>query len=223
MADMRGFGRMDVNDRGGAHDHAYADGRGIAARPGPTPSQTIGPFFAYGLTPGAYGYPLRDIHSNDLAGPAVPGERIMLEGQVFDANGAPVHDAMVEIIQADGAGAYAERPRNDGFTGYGRCGTGAEGPADGGGDTRFRFRTIRPGATGEACCPFIAVVLTMRGLLNHCVTRVYFPEDTLHRDPVLAAVPEARRHTLIAFASAPGRYRFDIHMRGENETVFFDV
>ncbi|MEO0761183.1 MAG: hypothetical protein AAFZ09_05155, partial [Pseudomonadota bacterium] len=129
MADMRGFGAMDAGDRGGAHDFAYADGRAVAATPGPTPSQTVGPFFAYGLTPGRYGYPLREIHTADLAGPAVAGERIVVEGQVFDATGAPVHDAMVEILQADATGTYVEAPRNDGFTGYGRFGTGAGGPA----------------------------------------------------------------------------------------------
>lgn len=220
MADMPGFGSMDLHDRGGAHDYGYADGRDTPATPGPTPSQTIGPFFAYGLTPGPYGYPLREIHTTDLAGPEVPGERITIEGQVFDAGGTPVHDAMVEILQADSLGGYVTAPRNDGFTGYGRAGTGAQGPE---GDTRFVFRTIRPGATEPGAAPFISVIVTMRGLLNHCVTRIYFPEDVHDGDKVLAAVPEDRRATLIARSLEPGRYRFDIHMQGDRETVFFDV
>ncbi|MEM8596270.1 MAG: protocatechuate 3,4-dioxygenase subunit alpha, partial [Pseudomonadota bacterium] len=214
MADMRGYGAMDLRDRGGAHDYRYEDGRGVMASPGPTPSQTVGPFFAYGLTPKAYGYPLHDIHTNELAEPEVAGERIVLEGQVFDAEGAPVHDAMVEILQADSTGTYVRQPRNDGFTGYGRMGTGAMGSAKDGGDTRFVFHTIRPGATGPGCCPSITLILTMRGLLNHCVTRIYFPEDAASTDPVLSAVPEARRSTLIAKPLGPGRYRFDIQMRG---------
>lgn len=227
MADMPGFGAMDPDDRGGAHAFAYPDGRAVPASPGPTPSQTVGPFFAYGLTPGAYGYPLREIHGGDLAGPEVPGQRITLEGQVFDAAGAPVHDAMVEILQADSLGAYVTAPRNDGFTGYGRAGTGAgvgaSGPAAAGGDTRFIFRTVKPGATGPGAAPFAVLILTMRGLLNHCITRVYFPEDAPETDPVLAAVPEARRATLIAEALGPLHYRFDIRMQGARETVFFDV
>ena len=220
MADLPDFGGMNLKDRGGPHDYLYPDAGSGPVSTGPTPSQTLGPFFAYGLTPGAYGYPLPEIHSNDLAGPAVAGSRIAVEGQVFDAAGVPVHDAMVEILQADGQGTYAERPRNDGFTGYGRFGTGSEGP---GGDKRFLFRTVKPGATEPGAAPFIAAILTMRGLLNHCITRIYFPEDALAQDPVLAAVPEERRRTLIAEAIGPGRYRFDIRMRGERETVFFDV
>ena len=218
MAEMRDFGPMPLSPRGGPHDFSYP-GPGQPS-PGPTPSQTVGPFFAYGLTPGAYGYPLPEIHGNDLAGPETAGERISIEGQVFDAQGAPVHDAMVEILQADAAGQYVERPRNDGFTGYGRCGTGSQGPQ---GDTRFTFRTVRPGPTQASAAPFIALILTMRGLLNHCVTRLYFPEESHAGDPVLSQVPEARRQTLIAAAIAPGRYRFDIHMQGPRETVFFDV
>ncbi|MEL6481594.1 MAG: protocatechuate 3,4-dioxygenase subunit alpha [Pseudomonadota bacterium] len=223
MADMRGYGTMDLEDRGGAHDFHYEDGRATPPTPGPTPSQTVGPFFAYGLTPGPYGYAWRDIHTSDLTRPDLAGERIVVEGQVFDANDLPVHDAMVEILQADANGAYASAPRNDGFTGYGRAGTGALGPTTAGGDARFEFRTIRPGAPAPGTCPHITLILTMRGLLNHCVTRLYFPEDAPHVDQVLSAVPEARRPTLIAVATAPGRYRFDIRMRGPRETVFFDV
>ena len=223
MADMHGFGRMDEDDRGGPHAFAYPEGSAVPPSPGPTPSQTVGPFFAFGLTPGAYGYPLREIHGSDLAGPEVPGERIEIAGRVLDAAGAPVHDAMVELLQPDAAGAWISRPRSDGFTGYGRCGTGSGGPAEAGGEPGFRFRTVRPGPAAAGALPCIVLILTMRGLLNHCVTRMYFPEDAPHDDPVLAAVPPARRATLIAAAAGTGRYRFDIRMRGERETVFFDV
>jgi protocatechuate 3,4-dioxygenase alpha subunit len=220
MADMPGFGRMDVSDRGGPHDFSYEDARSVPASPGLTPSHTVGPFFAYGLTPGPYAYPLHEIHRTDLASAAVPGMRLMIEGQVFDGTGAPVHDAMVELLQADSSGIYAAAPRNDGFTGYGRCGTGAEGR---GGDTHFRFRTIKPGVTLPGAAPFLTLIVTMRGLLNHCITRMYFPGDDVSRDPVLSQVPRHRRHTLLAKEAAPDRYRFDIHMQGENETVFFDI
>ncbi len=219
MADLRRLGSMG----GGQHAFEYRDEGQVPPSAGPTPSQTVGPFFAYGLTPGAYGYPFREIHTSDLAGPDVSGERISVEGQVFDGGDVPVHDAMVEILQADSSGQYVAAPRNDGFTGYGRFGTGGRGPAEAGGDTRFVFRTVRPGATQAGAAPFLTLVLVMRGLLNHCVTRIYFPEDDLEGDPVLAQVPAGRRETLVAQALSPGCYRFDIHMQGERETVFFDV
>ncbi len=220
MTEMAGFGRMDVTDRGGPHAFEYPDERAVAATPGLTPSHTVGPYFAYGLTPGPYGYPHRDLHKTDLAAASVAGERLIIEGQVFDGNAVPVHDAMVELIQADSAGIYVDSPRNDGFTGYGRCGTGAEGRQ---GDTHYRFRTVKPGVTLAGAAPFVTLIITMRGLLNHCITRMYFPGDNLSRDPVLRQVPRDRRHTLMSRETAPGRYRFDIHMQGDSETVFFDL
>lgn len=220
MTEMQGFGRMDLADRGGPHAFEYPDARTAPASPGLTPSHTVGPCFAYGLTPGSYGYPLREIHRTDLAPGDVAGERVVIEGQVFDGNGLPVHDAMIELIQADGTGTYAHAPRNDGFTGYGRCGTGAEGRQ---GDTNFRFRTIKPGVTLPGAAPFLTLIVTMRGLLNHCITRMYFPGDDLSRDPVLSQVPRTRRHTLMSRDIGPGRYRFDIRMQGDDETVFFDL
>lgn len=223
MADMREYGSMDLNNRGGTHEYLYDDGRDVAASHGPTPSQTVGPFFAYGLTPGSYGYAMRDIHSNTLGTDDISGERVIIDGHVFDGEGLAVHDALIEIVQADSTGKYVSEPRNDGFTGYGRFGTGANGRAESGGDTRFRFHTIKPGATATDQAPFVTVIVTMRGLLNHMVTRIYFPDDALDTDAVLIQVPESRRHTLVAKPVGIGHYRFDIHMQGDQETVFFDV
>lgn len=223
MADMHGFGKMDWNDRAGKHDFFYGDAEATPPTRGVTPSQTIGPFFAYGLTPGPYGYAHDEIHTSHLAGDATEGEAITIEGRVFDGNGVSVHDAMVEIIQADAAGRYAREPRNDGFTGYGRFGTGASGKEEDGGDTHFRFHTVKPGATQEGAAPFITVIVTMRGLLNHYITRLYFPDDDLSTDPVLQQVPEDRRQTLICRQLKGNRYGFDIHMQGDRETVFFDL
>ena len=222
MSESREFGTINIDDRGGTHDFQYTDGRHVQASNGLTPSQTIGPFFAYGLTPGAYGYPLEEIHSNMLAGPNVAGTHITIEGQIFDGEDVPVHDAMVEIIQADSNGNYVKKLRNDGFTGYGRMGTGAQGKAEDGGDTRFVFSTIKPGVTQPGSAPYITFIVTMRGLLNHCITRMYFPEDEHDSDPILQQMPEARRQTLIGEPSGKNCYRFDVYMQGENETVFFD-
>lgn len=205
--------------RGGTHAFDYGDYRQVETSDGPTPSQTVGPFFAYGLTPGAYGYALPEIHGGDLALGPVEGERIVIQGQVLDGDGVPVHDAMVELVQADAAGVFVNAPRNDGFTGFGRCGTGAGGPS---GDTRFRFATVKPGAVGPGYAPCVTLIVMARGMLNHVITRMYFPGD-LAGDPVLEQVPEARRHTLIATKLAPGRYGFDIRLQGADETVFFDL
>lgn len=220
MADMKDFGEMDVSDRGGKHDYHYDDAKHIPASPGLTPSQTVGPFFAYGLTPGAYGYPLEEIHTNNLVDDDMEGTRITIEGQVFDGTGSAVHDAVIELIQADHQGNYQSNTRNYAFAGFGRMGTGADGKE---GDTRFVFNTIKPGITQEGGAPSITLIIFMRGLLNHCITRVYFEGDDLSSDPILSQVPEARRQTLIAKEITPNHYRFDIHMQGEKETVFFDI
>ena len=191
-----------------------------------TPSQTVGPFFAYGLTPGQYGYPFASIAGGDLATSDADGERIRIEGRVFDGEGKPVPDAMIEIWQADGQGRYAHpldaRGSNTGFKGFGRVGTGTDP------DLRFIFNTVKPGPTDGRQAPHINVTVFARGLPLHAFTRIYFSdeEEANERDPVLAVVPPERRSTLIAKreTSADGIvYRFDIHLQGAVETVFFDV
>jgi len=194
---------------------------------GQTPSQTVGPYFAYGLTPEQYGYPsLTAIASADLRTPDVQGQPIRIEGRVFDGNGAPVDDAMIEIWQADPEGRYAHpadgRTGNLSFKGFGRCGTGTDP------EHRFVFDSVKPGAVDGSQAPHVNVIVFMRGLLSHLYTRLYFADETTAnaQDPVLQSVPDARRGTLIARPSQDGGvtvYRFDIHMQGDKETVFFDV
>jgi protocatechuate 3,4-dioxygenase alpha subunit len=192
---------------------------------GQTPSQTVGPFFAYGLVPAQYGYAFASLFGADLAEARTPGTPIELRGRVLDGNGETVGDAMIEILHADAQGRYpASRSEVEatGFRGFGRAGTGTlPGHA-------FAFRTIKPGVTHDGQAPHINVIVTMRGLLNHAFTRVYFDDETAAnaRDPVLLSVPEARRGTLIARrdpSAAGAVYRIDIRMQGEAETVFFDV
>ena len=187
-----------------------------------TPSQTVGPFFAYGLVPAQYGYPAPSLAGPDLAGEAVAGERIRIIGQVLDGERQPVNDALIEVFQADAAGRLPDGRRNDGFTGFGRCGTGTDAAH------RFAFTTVKPGVAAPPAAPHIAVTVFMRGLLSHVFTRLYFSDDaTLHAaDPVLASLPADRRGTLIAARQntpAGPVYRFDIHMQGSRETVFFDL
>ncbi|MBM7456629.1 protocatechuate 3,4-dioxygenase alpha subunit [Oceanisphaera litoralis] len=194
-----------------------------------TPSQTVGPYFAYGLTPQQYHYPFSQIAGSQLVQGEVKGERIRITGQVFDGQGERVDDAMIEIWQANAAGRFkhpldqrAERPLDDGFLGFGRCGTGTST------DQSFSFDTVKPGAAQDGHAPFITVVVFLRGLLSHAYTRIYFADEAAanEADPVLNKVPAERRQTLIAHRAdtATGvEYRFDIHMQGPQETVFFDV
>jgi protocatechuate 3,4-dioxygenase, alpha subunit len=191
-----------------------------------TPSQTVGPFFAYALTPEQYGYDFKSIAGGSLIEGDVPGQRIRIKGRVLDGKGEAIPDAMIEIWQADEQGRYAHpadpRGSNVGFKGFGRLGTGTDPEA------RFIFDTIKPGSVDGEQAPHINVVVFMRGLLVHAFTRLYFSDEAAAnaRDPVLTSVPAERRHTLIAVRddkAASATYRFDIRMQGPDETVFFDV
>ena len=190
-----------------------------------TPSQTVGPYFAYGLTSEQYGYDFRSLFGPILAEPQATGEHIRLSGRVFDGDGVPVPDAMLEIRQADAEGRFiASRAeaQASGFRGFGRCGTGTH-PS-----LHYWFDTVKPGAAAPGEAPCIDVIVTMRGMLLHAFTRVYFDDEREANacDPALGAVPAERRATLIAKRGAqPGGvgYRFDIHMQGPKETVFFDL
>ncbi|NLO55331.1 MAG: protocatechuate 3,4-dioxygenase subunit alpha [Gammaproteobacteria bacterium] len=194
-----------------------------------TPSQTVGPYFAYGLTAQQYRYANTQIADNQLVKGQVAGERIRITGQVFDGNGAAVDDALIEIWQANAAGRFnhpldqrSTRTLDTDFLGYGRCGTGTSS------DLSFSFDTIKPGAAQAGHAPFITVVVFMRGLLSHAYTRLYFSDEASanQADPVLSKVAEPRRATLLAQRKETGtgpEYQFDIHMQGAEETVFFDV
>jgi protocatechuate 3,4-dioxygenase alpha subunit len=186
-----------------------------------TPSQTVGPFFSLGLTRRTM---------NALATDSTQGERIRIEGQVFDGDGKPVPDAMIEIWQANAYGRYnhpddkQEKPLDPSFIGWGRCETDKNGV--------FFFETIKPGrvpgADGSVQAPHVNVTVFARGMLMHAYTRIYFGDEPANEtDPVLLSVKnKARRRTLVA--NREGRngknlYRFDIRLQGANETVFFDA
>ncbi len=192
---------------------------------GQTPSQTVGPYFAYGLTAEQYGYPFTSLFPPRIAQPHARGEHIRVTGRLFDGEGKTIPDAMVELshVDADGrAVASREAAAASGFRGFGRCGTGTSA------DQSFEFHTIKPGAAAPGSAPHINVIVMMRGMLVHAFTRLYFDDEAAANatDAVLAAVPTERRATLMAKRIAlPGgvEYRFDIHMQGANETVFFDL
>jgi protocatechuate 3,4-dioxygenase alpha subunit len=164
-----------------------------------TPSQTVGPFFSIGLS--------RQPRPTS-AGAATHGETVRVEGSMFDGIGTPVDDGLVEIWQA---GRFA------------RSATDAQG--------RFAFEIPRPDAVptcdGGWQAPHLNVIVFARGMLVHAFTRVYFADDSrTATDPLLATIDPARRPTLLASPrdSAGGNvYTWDIHLQGEQETVFFDA
>jgi len=190
-----------------------------------TPSQTVGPFLHIGLAPADYNF--RVLFGSSLAGPGVAGVPIEIEGAIRDGEGNVLPDALVEIWQADSDGRYPHpadgRPvRSNSFRGFGRAATDAAG--------QFHFATVKPGAVpapgGGLQAPHINVGIFARGLLKRLFTRIYFAGEALNAgDPILALVPEDRRHTLMAQPDTthPGRFRFDIRLQGADETVFFDA
>ena len=210
-----------------------------------TPWQTTGPFLHFGLPwkgaadlagdsdLGSRPDLIADGHDYGIARvysgrSNIGGERIELAGHVWDNTGAPVLDALLEIWQANAAGRYAspedhrtELPLDDNFIGYGRCALDAQGG--------FRFRTIRPGSVpgpgNSLQAPHIALGIIGPGFLKRLSTRIYFAGARENDDdPILNLVPGKRRQTLLA-CPEPGSniFRFDIHLGGERETVFFDI
>ena len=186
---------------------------------GPTPSQTIGPFFHDALT---------GEDRSELVPPEHP-EAVRIEGVIYDGAGDPVPDAMVEIWQANHAGRYNDPTDDredlpldpDTFSGFGRSGTDAGG--------EFSFVTVKPGPVPgpdrSLQAPHVMVSIFARGLLKRLVTRIYFPdeEESNAQDPVLSAIedPDLRK-TLVAHDQG-NVLRFDIRLQGENQTAFFGL
>src|SRR5215211_6861130 len=135
-----------------------------------TGSQTVGPFFHFGLTAKPNGRLV-----DRLSG----GEAITLVVRVTDGAGQPLNDAIVEVMQ-EGV--------------FGRMPTGEDGTCSFA-TIRPRMSSNEP----ENTAPHVFVCLFARGLLRHLHTRIYFAGDPgLDRDPVLALVPHDRRQTLLA-------------------------
>lgn len=209
---------------------------------GQTPSQTIGPFFHYGLPwkggadlvgksdmgarPELFPADHYMLATSGVTG-APKGEVIEISGCVRDGKGEPIVDAMIEIWQANAAGRYRsdDDPRGDiaidpHFVGFGRASTDESGI--------YRFRTIMPGRVpgpgNSLQAPHLAVSVFGRGLLKRLATRIYFNgAQGNETDPVLTLVDEERRNTLIAQRNAEGIWWLDIFIQGDRETVFFDL
>ncbi|TQS46537.1 protocatechuate 3,4-dioxygenase subunit alpha [Cryptosporangium phraense] len=180
-----------------------------------TPSQTVGPYLAIGLTwaDGAF-----------VAPAGTPGG-FWIRGRLTDGNGDAVPDGLIETWQADPSGRFdhpddprgAAAPSIDGFRGFGRSATDADGEWG-----VYTFKPGRvPGVDGDLQAPHIDVSVFARGMLQRVVTRIYFADEPSNEsDAVLASVPSAARATLLAQPSDDG-YRFDIRLQGDGETAFF--
>ncbi len=210
-----------------------------------TPSQTVGPFFAYCLTAKQYGYNYNSIITDSLVDESIEGERILITGRIFDGQGNVIPDAIIELNQPDLRMIYDLRFNNLRNTksneleintdsqseivnrkskivnplGFARVGTGTSV------DGSFTFTTIKPKAiNGQA--PFIGVMIMMRGSLHHLHTRLYFSDENNKHDSLLNLIPEDRRNTLIANKLQKNNqifYEFNIRMQSEEETVFFSI
>jgi protocatechuate 3,4-dioxygenase alpha subunit len=181
-----------------------------------SPSATVGPFWSIGL--------MWDDGQHAVA-PETAGA-IWIRGKVFDGAGQPLAVGLVETWQADPDGRFdhPDDPRGPaaypGFRGFGRSSLVDDG--------EFAICTLKPGRVpdgeGGMQAPHVDVSLFSQGLLDRLVTRIYFADETAANaeDVVLRALPEERRETLLATPTDDG-YRFDVHLQGDRETVFFAV
>jgi protocatechuate 3,4-dioxygenase alpha subunit len=199
-----------------------------------TPSQTAGPYVHIGLIPHQAGFDIFEKNfSNDVAPLGVEGERITIEGHVFDGLGRAAKDVLVETWQANAAGRHnhpadnQKKPLDQRFRGWARTGTDFTTGV-------YTIRTIKPGSVvgrkgRKAMAPHITFWLAARGINIGLATRMYFSDEepANANDPVLNIIePPERRQTLIAIRSERDGsvvYTFDIHLQGDRETVFFDA
>ncbi|MBV8095358.1 MAG: protocatechuate 3,4-dioxygenase subunit alpha [Acetobacteraceae bacterium] len=198
-----------------------------------SPSQTAGPYVHIGTMPHEAGFEVYEkTFGNVLAGPETEGERIRIEGIVYDGVGSPLRDALIEIWQANAAGRYnhpadrQEKPLDRAFRGWGRSGSDRQ-------TGLYFFDTIKPGRVmgrhGRPMAPHVNFWIVARGINIGLNTRMYFSDEAEANaaDPVLNLIEQAsRRETLIARREDRGGevvYRFDIRLQGEGETVFFDI
>lgn len=192
-------------------------------------SQTAGPYVHIGLTPNFA--EIGGVYAEDLGARMInektKGERITVSGRIIDGSGTPLRDALIEVWQADADGLYNSPSELRGsadpnFTGWGRFPTDMV-------SGEYRFETIKPGRVpfrdGRLMAPHISFWIVSRGINIGLNTRMYFGDEEAANaeDPVLARIEHKVRVPTLIAEPVEGGYRFDIHLQGEKETVFFDI
>ena len=194
-----------------------------------SPSQTAGPYVHIGCTPNFTGIKIYDgdLGTSLKTGP-VKGQEITLYGTVYDGTGTALKDAMIEIWQPDAAGLFPSQNETRGtadpnFVGWGR----SPGDMETG---EYTFETVKPGAVpwpdGRMQAPHITAWIVARGINIGLHTRIYFEDEAEANaaDPILTRIEHQNRvSTLLAKKTGDGTYRFDVHLQGVNETIFFDI
>lgn len=189
-----------------------------------TPSQTAGPYVHIGLMPSFAGIP--DIYENQLGESPIAdgakGEVIEIVGSIYDGTGWAMRDALFESWQADASGKFAGQdgadPRVSGY-----CRFAADGETG-----EYTLKTVKPGSIagrgGQVHAPHISLWIVARGINIGLQTRIYFEDEDNSTDPLLNRIEQRQRvDTLIAKKTADGKYRFDVRLQGEGETVFLDI
>ncbi|HET7413037.1 MAG TPA: protocatechuate 3,4-dioxygenase subunit alpha [Pararhizobium sp.] len=194
-----------------------------------SPSQTAGPYVHIGCVPNFC--EIGGVYETDLGVSLVHekarGERITIRGRIFDGTGTPLRDALVEIWQADADGLYNSPSEMRGsadphFTGWGRCPTNLE-------TGEFAFETVKPGRVpfpdGRMMAPHVSFWIVARGINIGLNTRMYFSDEDAANaeDPILRRIEHQNRIPTLIGRRDGDTVHFDIHLQGENETIFFDI
>ena len=183
-----------------------------------TPFQTAGPFLHIGCLPNSIN--INGLYQNDL------GEKpfinkdynnfISISGSVFDGEGQPLDDVMIETWQSDENGEYLS---DDGFARF----------VPNNVTKKYNLATIKPGSVqnfeGNFQSPHILFSISSRGINMNLNTRMYFEGDNLIKDPLLSLIKKSNNdvNSLIAKKIDESSYIFDIFLQGKRETIFLDV
>ena len=183
-----------------------------------TPFQTAGPFLHIGCLPNSIN--INGLYQNDL------GEKpfinkdynnfISISGSVFDGEGQPLDDVMIETWQSDENGEYSS---DNGFARF----------VPNNVTKKYNLSTIKPGSVqnfeGNFQSPHILFSISSRGINMNLNTRMYFEGDNLIKDPLLSLIKKGNNdiNSLIAKKIDESSYIFDIFLQGKRETIFLDV
>ena len=193
-------------------------------------SQTAGPYVHIGCAPNSCGltgmYGGRDLGST-MTDEHTNGERLTVLGRIFDGTGTPLRDALVEIWQADHSGLFnsPNETRGDADTHFTCWGRQAVDTDTG----EFKFETIRPGQVpyldGRMQAPHIHFWIAARGINLGLHTRMYFSDEpeANKSDPVLSRIEHKSRIATLMAEVEDGTCRFNVHLQGSLETIFFDI